>query len=253
VDLSRPLEKDTHQELHRALLTHKVLFFRDQDISPDQHVAFARNFGGLEIHPFAPHHPEIPEMLVIAHDENNRGKENSWHSDVTFRLMPSLGSILRAIEVPEVGGDTLFADMHAAYEALGHSMKQALSGLTAIHDFSRVFGRRLPTEKLDEMKREYPPAEHPVVRTHPETGEKSPYVNRAFTSHIVGMAPDESEKLLDFLYSRASIPEYQCRFRWRKNSIAFWDNRAVQHYAVSDYFPHRRIMHRVTVIGDKPV
>jgi taurine dioxygenase len=132
-------------------------------------------------------------------------------------------------------------------------MKQALSGLTAIHDFSRVFGRGLPPEKLGALKREYPPAQNPVVRTHPETGEKSLYVNRAFTSHIVGMAPDESEKLLEFLYSRASIPEYQCRFRWRRNSIAFWYNRAVQHYAVSDYFPHRREMHRVTVVGDAPV
>jgi taurine dioxygenase len=252
IDLAQPLDDEMHAELHRALLQHKVLFFRDQDITQEQHIAFARRFGDLEVHPFAPRH-EHPELLVIAHDENNRGKENTWHSDVTWRLKPSLGSILRAIDVPPIGGDTLFADMHAAYEALGDSMKQALSGLTAIHDFSRVFGRGLPPEKLGALKREYPPAQHPVVRTHPETGEKSLYVNRAFTSHIVGMAPDESEKLLEFLYSRASIPEYQCRFRWRRNSIAFWDNRAVQHYAVSDYFPHRREMHRVTVVGDAPV
>ncbi len=252
INLALPLDGATYDELHRALLKHKVIFFRDQDITPDQHIAFARRFGDLEVHPFAPR-GEHPELLVIAHDENNRGKENSWHSDVTWRLKPSLGSILRALEVPPVGGDTLFADMHAAYEELGDSMKQALSGLTAIHDFSRVFGRNLPPEKMAAMKKEYPPARHPVVRTHPETGEKSLYVNRAFTSHIVGMKPDESERMLEFLYSRASIPEYQCRFRWRKNSIAFWDNRAVQHYAVSDYFPHRREMHRVTVIGDTPV
>jgi taurine dioxygenase len=252
INLAHPLDDATYDELHRALLKHKVIFFRDQDITPEEHIAFARRFGDLEVHPFAPQ-GEHPELLVIAHDEINRGKENTWHSDVTWRLQPSLGSILRALEVPPVGGDTLFADMHAAYEDLGDSMKHALSGMTAIHDFSRVFGRNLSADKMAAMKEKYPPANHPVVRTHPETGEKSLYVNRAFTSHIVGMKPDESERMLEFLYSRASIPEYQCRFKWKRNSIAFWDNRAVQHYAVSDYFPQRREMHRVTVIGDTPV
>ena len=152
-----------------------------------------------------------------------------------------------------MGGDTLFADMHAAYTDLGDSMKHALSRMAAVHDCSRVFGRNLPPEKMAAMKEKYPPANHPVVRTHPETGEESLYVSRAFTSHIVGLAPDPSEPLLEFLYGRTSIPEYQCRFKWRRNSMAFWDNRAVQHYAVSDYFPQRHEMHRVTVAGDTPV
>jgi taurine dioxygenase len=160
--------------------------------------------------------------------------------------------VLLAREVPDVGGDTLFSDMYAAYEGLDENVRESLAGLRAIHDFTRTFGRFMSAEELAKKREEYPPAEHPVVRTHPETGRKGLYVNAAFTSHIVGMERAESDRLLRLLYGQANIPEYQCRFRWRPHSIAFWDNRAVQHYAVSDYFPQRRLMERVTVVGDVP-
>ncbi|HEY2663944.1 MAG TPA: TauD/TfdA family dioxygenase [Candidatus Binataceae bacterium] len=253
IDLSKKVGEGAQAELHRALLEYKVLFFREQNISVAQHIAFARLFGGLEVHPFAPHLEGYPEVLVIEHGEKRRGRENTWHSDVTWRLRPALGSVLRALEVPEVGGDTVFADMYAAYQGLSDQMQRFLSGLTAIHDFSHVFGRGYGPDKLKAMQEQYPVVEHPVVRTHPETGRKALYVNAAFTTGIKGMPPEESGPLLNQLYRQASFPEYQCRFKWRPNSIAFWDNRAVQHYAVSDYFPNRRLMHRVTIEGDTPV
>jgi taurine dioxygenase len=256
VDLSEPLAPETLAGLRAALLDRKVLFFRDQDITTEQHLDFARAFGLLEVHPFAPHKPGYPEVLAITHDENNRGRENTWHSDVTWRLEPSLGSILRALEVPPVGGDTLFADMYAAYDGLSSEVKAKIEGRSAIHDFEhfrRAMRKRgMSDAQIEEFNRAYPKAEHPVVRTHPETGRKGIYVNRAFTQYIVGLEREESDRLLEHLYAQASIPEYQCRFRWRAHSIAFWDNRASQHYAVSDYFPAVRRMERVTIIGDKP-
>ena len=256
IDLSRPLSAATVSALRQALLDWKVLFFRDQDITTDQHLAFSRNFGDLEVHPFAPHKPDYPEVLAITHNEKNKGKENTWHSDVTWRLEPSLGSILRAIELPPVGGDTLFADMYAAYEGLSDEVKARIEGAMAVHDFAHfrtaMRKRGLSEEAIQAMNEKYPMVEHPVVRTHPETGRKAIYVNAAFTQHIVGMEKADSDALLAHLYAQAAIPEYQCRFRWEPNSIAFWDNRASQHYAASDYFPAVRRMERVTVIGDRP-
>jgi taurine dioxygenase len=256
IDLRNPLTKETFAGLRAALLDRKVLFFRDQDITTEQHLDFARAFGALEVHPFAPSKPGYPEVLAITHDENNRGRENTWHSDVTWRLEPSLGSILRALDVPPVGGDTLFSDMVAAYEGLTDEIKAKIEGRTAIHDFAHfrrgMRKRGLSEEQIEEFNRAYPNAEHPVVRTHPETGRKGIYVNRAFTQYIVGLERADSDALLEHLYAQAAIPEYQCRFRWCANSIAFWDNRASQHYAVSDYFPALRRMERVTIIGDKP-
>ncbi len=252
IDLSIVPDEGTLAELDKAFLDHKVLFFRDQDITTQQHVDFCRHFGELEVHPFAPHKKDFPEVMVLRHDEQRRGTENAWHSDVTWRLEPSLGSMLRAIEVPDVGGDTLFADMEAAYDALDDDLKARIDGMTAIHDFTNVFGRGKSDDELAELHEKYPPAEHPVVRTHPVTGRRSLYVNVGFTSHIVGLDEDESRRLLTFLYRQASIPEYQCRFKWARNSIAFWDNRCVQHYAVSDYWPAVRIMERVTIVGDRP-
>jgi len=252
VDLSKPLERGTFEEIHRAFLAHKVLFFRGQDLTREQHLAFARRFGELEIHRFANSQPDHPEVMVIQHGPDNRGHENTWHSDVTWRQAPSLGSVLRAIEVPELGGDTLFADMQAAYLGLGDALQRLLDGLTAVHDFAGVFGRGLAPAAFTEMRAKYPPAEHPVVRTHPETGRKGLYVNAAFTTGIQGMKREESRGLLELLYRQAAIPEYQCRFRWEKDSIAFWDNRACQHYAVSDYWPKVRHMERVTIAGDRP-
>jgi taurine dioxygenase len=256
VDLAQPLAPETVAAIRAALLDWKVLFFRGQDIDTDQHLAFARCFGELEVHPFAPHKPGYPEILAITHDRERRGRENTWHSDVTWRESPSLGSILRAIEMPAVGGDTLFADMAAAYEDLSDEVKEKIDGRVAVHDFGhfrtglRKAGKT--EEEIEAFDKAYPKVEHPVVRTHPETGAKAIYVNAAFTLHIVGMEQEESNRLLKYLYSRAAIPEYQCRFRWSAGALAFWDNRASQHYAASDYWPAVRRVERATIIGDRP-
>ncbi len=256
IDLTQPLDPGVVSDLKSALLDWKVLFFRDQDVTTEQHLAFSRNFGDLEAHPFAPSKPGYPEVLAITHDDKSKGRENTWHSDVTWREKPSLGSILHALEVPEVGGDTLFADMYAAYEGLSAEVKAKVEGRTAIHDFAHFragLKRQGKTEaEIEVFNQKYPMMEHPVIRTHPETGRRAIYVNAAFTQHIVGMDKGESDGLLAHLYAQAAIPEYQCRFRWKRHSIAFWDNRAGQHYAASDYFPAVRRMERVTVIGDRP-
>ena len=190
-------------------------------------------------------------MLRIAHGPKSRGSENNWHSDVTWREQPSLGSILRAIELPDNGGDTLFANMVMAYDRLSDVMKEKIDGLVAVHDIARVFAKRLG-KAPEELHEKYPPTEHPVVRTHPETKERLIYVNDGFTSHIKDMDAQESDALLKKLYQTAWNPEVQCRFRWAPGSLAFWDNRACQHFAASDYFPHVRVMERVTIAGDKP-
>ena len=251
VDLRNDLPDETIAEIRANLLERKVVFFRDQTITRCQHIAFARRFGELEIHPATPKDQSDPEVLRIAHGPDSRGRENNWHSDVTWRAEPSLGSILRAITVPDYGGDTLFANMEAAYDGLSPAMKAWVCSLTAVHDIARVFGKRLG-KTPDELHAQYPLQEHPVVRTHPETGRRSLYVNTGFTSHIVGLSAKESAWLLDHLYSQAARPEYQCRFSWRPHSMAFWDNRGSQHYAASDYFPEVRVMERVTIAGDRP-
>ncbi|MEO0881898.1 MAG: TauD/TfdA family dioxygenase [Pseudomonadota bacterium] len=250
VDLQN-VDDDLADDIRAALLAHKVIFFRNQTLDREQHIAFARSFGDLEIHPATPKDQPDPEVLRIAHGPNSRGQENNWHSDVTWRAEPSLGSILRAIELPEVGGDTLFSNMNLAYEDLEDELKERLCGLIAVHDIARVFAKRL-NKDASALHDKFPPQEHPVIRTHPETGERILYVNIAFTSHIKDMDPAESDDLLAKLYRTASRPEYQCRFRWEPGSIAFWDNRACQHYAASDYYPSIRIMERVTIKGDRP-
>jgi len=239
-------------EIRRALVDWKVIFFRDQDVEIDEHVAFGSLFGELEVHPFARSMEGHPEVLVIHHAANSKGGQNDWHSDVTWRQEPSLGSILRAKIVPPVSGDTLFCDMNAAYEGLDEPTREQIDGLYAIHRFDRVFGTRLSDEERAEVLEKYPPARHPVVRTHPESGLKSLYVNQSFVSHIDGMENPEGKRLLQRLYRQASVPEYQVRFRWRVNSVAFWDNRAVQHYAAYDFFPQERRVERVTIVGDRP-
>lgn len=250
VDL-KSVSADQIAEIRAALLEHQVVFFRDQDLSPEEHIEFARNFGDLEIHPATPKSQPNPEVLHIAHGPESRGAENAWHSDVTWREKPSLGSILKAVEVPEVGGDTLFANMAVAYDRLPDYLKEKILGRIAVHDIARVFAARL-NKSPEELQEKYPLMEHPVVRTHPETGRRVLYVNVAFTSHIKDMDPDESNALLAELYRAAWNPEVQCRFRWRAGSLAFWDNRACQHFAASDYFPKVRRMERVTIAGDKP-
>jgi len=251
IDLGSELSDGAINEVRRALLQYKVVFFRDQEITRAQHIAFAARFGALEIHPATPADQEDREVLRIAHGPNSRGVENNWHSDVTWRETPSLGSILRAIELPEVGGDTLFCDMYAAFEGLSPEMKRFVTGLTAVHDIARVFAGRLKKSTQD-LHAKFPPMEHPVIRTHPETGRALIYVNTGFTTQIKGLSRKESDWVLEHLYAQAAIAEYQCRFRWAPGSIAFWDNRACQHYAASDYFPAVRVMERVTIAGDKP-
>jgi taurine dioxygenase len=251
VDLREPLDDATFAEVHRALLEWKVLFFRDQVVTGEQHRAFAARWGELEVHPFLPQ-GDVPEIVRFERGEDNKPTENIWHSDVTWREVPSLGSVLRAVEVPSVGGDTMWADMGAAYDGLPDDVKARIDGLVAVHDFTHSFGLALDPDRLAEMQAAYPPAHHPVVRTHPETGRKTLYVNDVFTSHVLGLDPDESDALLDLLGRQARVPEYQCRFHWRPNSIAFWDNRSTQHYAAADYWPNRRVMERATIVGDRP-
>ena len=250
IDL-RKVSSDEIVDIRAALLEYKVVFFRDQTLTQAEHISFAREFGDLEIHPATPKSQSNPEVLHIAHGPESKGKENFWHSDVTWREKPSLGSILKAVEVPAVGGDTLFANMVMAYELLPDDIKEVITGRVAVHDIARVFAGRL-NKSAEELRERYPPMEHPIVRTHPETGESVLYVNTAFTSHIKDMEDGDSARLLRKLYRTAANPEIQCRFRWQPGSLAFWDNRASQHFASSDYFPQVRKMERVTIAGDRP-
>jgi taurine dioxygenase len=251
VDLSQPISPALLQELEVALVEFKVLFFRDQKIDAQQHASFASQFGELEVHPFLPA-GETPNVIRFAKDENIVGVENNWHSDVSWRQAPSLGSVLRAYEVPNVGGDTLWADMEAVYDGLSDDVKDRIEGVNAVHDFVHTFGLGLSEEEKTDKRKEFPPALHPIVRTHPETKHRCLYVNRIFTSHIEGLDREESDELLDLLYREVEVPEYHVRFKWAANSVAFWDNRSTQHLAISDYWPRKRVMERLTIVGDRP-
>jgi taurine dioxygenase len=251
VDLSQPLDEPTFKEIHAALIDNGVIFFRDQHLTPGQQKAFGRLFGELHMHPAAPRElPEHPEILVIHADENSKhvAGEN-WHSDVSCDLEPPLGSILYMHELPPVGGDTLFASMYAAYEALSEPMKRFLEPLTAMHEGEHVYRGRYG---VNDAGRVFPKAEHPVIRTHPVSGRKALFVNGGFTTRIKQLKRPESDAVLQFLYRHVETPEFHCRFRWQVNSVAFWDNRCVQHHAMWDYYPQRRHGHRVTIKGDTP-
>ena len=237
-------------EIHRALAENLVIFFRDQHISPAQHLAFGRKFGELHVHPAAPNEGDPALMKIYADKDSPRANGEGWHSDVSCDVEPPMGSILYLTEVPPNGGDTLFANMYRAYETLSEPIKQLLQGLTALHDSSKAHYYRVKATDRDDIK--FPNAEHPVVRTHPVTGRQGLYVNRGFTLRIPQLKRNESDALLEMLYRHIETPEFQCRFKWQPNSVAFWDNRCVQHHAMFDYFPHRRYGHRVTVCGDKP-
>jgi len=253
VDLTGPLPAEVVSELRRALLDYKVLFFREQPLRAEQHVAFARRFGDLEIHPFIPGNPDFPELVRFAKSADVAGYENAWHSDVSWRERPSMGAVLHAVEVPSTGGDTLFADMYAAYDGLDEPDRARVDDLAAVHDYMRAFSGQVPPERHDEMRAKYPLVTHPVVRTHDETGRRLLYVNRYFVQRIVGMGDEESEDLIEWLSRQADTIEYQCRWQWEPHSVAFWDNRAVQHYACSDYWPSVRVMERASIIGARPV
>jgi taurine dioxygenase len=238
-------------EIHRALAENLVIFFRDQHISPQQHLAFGRKFGDLHIHPAAPNEGDPGLMKIYADKDSPRANGEGWHTDVSCDLEPPMGSILYLTEVPpDGGGDTLFANMYRAYETLSEPIKTLLQGLTATHDSSKAHYYRTKATDRDDIK--FPNAEHPIVRTHPVTGRQGLYVNRGFTLRIPQLKKNESDALLEMLYRHIETPEFQCRFKWQPNSVAFWDNRCAQHHAMFDYFPHRRYGHRVTVCGDKP-
>jgi taurine dioxygenase len=252
VDLASPLSDDQIAEIRAALLAWKVIFFRDQhDLDRASHIAFGRRFGDLEVHPLTPADQEEPEIFVLPSEGKLRAPD-VWHSDVTWRPEPSMGSILRIVESPPLGGDTLWADMGAAYDLLDDETKEQIDGLVALHDYVRVFGRHLPADKQAKLREKYPTAEHPVVRTHPETGRKTIYVNRAFTCGVKGMDDADAQPILGRLELTATVPDVQCRFRWQPGSVAFWDNRATQHCVSNDFLPNRRVMERVTVVGDRP-
>ena len=251
-------------EIRALLLAHKVLFFRDQDMSRAEHVAFARHFGPLEDHPVAGSDPEHPGLVRIykSPDVPNDRYENAWHTDATWRDNPPFGCVLRCVECPPVGGDTMWANMAAAYAGLPAHVKEQIAGLRARHSIEASFGAAMPVDKRHALAAQFPDAEHPVVRTHPETGEKILFVN-AFTTHFTNFHTPEHVRfgqdynpggalLLNYLVSQACVPEYQVRFRWRPNSVAMWDNRSTQHYAVMDYPPCHRKMERAGIVGDRP-
>ncbi len=251
VDLREALSDEVIAEIRRALVTWKVIFFRDQDVTQAQHIAFGRRFGEVEVHPAARDGSANPEILRLHTGPDLRGQADAWHSDVSWRERPPLGSILIGRVIPEVGGDTLFSDMVAAYEGLSPAMKAWVCTLICRHD--AVTHARQQGKTLEEFQKEFPAPEHPVVRTLPETGQRALYVNRGVVAkRILGLSPKESDWLVEHLSAQASNPEYQCRFRWRKNSIAFWHDASCQHFGTANYFPAVRQMERVTVMGDKP-
>ena len=251
-------------EIRALLLKHKVLFLRDQDMTRAEHVAFARRFGELEDHPVAGSDPDHPGLVRIYKDPRGKKEayENSFHCDATWREAPPLGCVLRCVETPDVGGDTIWVNMAEAYARLPDTVKAQIQDLRARHSIEATFGANMPAEERLKLKARYPDAEHPVVRTHPETGEKVLFVN-AFTTHFTNFhtpanvrcgqdfAPG-ADNLLMYLIGQAAIPEYQVRWRWKKNSVAIWDNRCTQHYAVQDYWPAVRKMERAGIIGDRP-
>ena len=265
VDLAEAARNDDlFGAIREELLKHKVLFLRDQEISKADHVAFAHRFGQLEDHPVAGSDPDHPGLVCIYKDLDSPPDfyENAWHCDATWRDAPPMGCVLRCIEGPAVGGDTLWANMAKAYQDLPDHVKETIDGLYARHSIEASFGARMPVEKRHALKAQFPDAEHPVVRMHPETGEKVLFVN-AFATHFTNFHTSENVRygqdyapgganLLQYLISRAAIPEYQVRWRWQPNSVAIWDNRCTQHYAVMDYWPAVRKMERAGIIGDRP-
>ena len=253
IDLTKSLGNQHFQELHDALMEHSVLFIRNQDVDVEHHYNFGRLFGDLHIHPGSPPPPGHPEILIVHADKDSKhiAGEN-WHSDVTCDAEPPMGSILHLWEVPKSGGDTLFASMEAAYDDLSERMKIYLDGLNATHSGEQIYRGRYNNQKHDDTNVTYPRNVHPVVRTHPVTGRKSIFVNKTFTTHNNEKPKAESDSVLAFLYSHCAKPDYQVRFKWQPHSIAFWDNRCVQHLALWDYYPQVRSGYRVTVKGDKP-
>ena len=257
-------DDDLFNVLRQLLVRHKVLFLRNQEITRAEHVAFARRFGELEDHPVAGSDPDHPGLVQIykSPDKPNDRYENAWHTDATWRVAPPFGCVLRCVECPPSGGDTMWANMALAHENLPEHIKHQIAGLRARHSIEATFGAAMPIERRLALKAQFPDAEHPVVRTHPDTGEKILFVN-AFTTHFTNFHTPENvrhgqeyapgaQQLLQYLISQAHVPEYQVRWRWSPDSVAIWDNRSTQHYAVMDYPPCHRKMERTGIIGDVP-
>jgi taurine dioxygenase len=264
VDLAGPLRTSVAEELRRAFVEHLVLFFRDQALTPEQHLAVSRLFGPLARMPYVKHMEEYPDIIAVLKEADERNIStfgNAWHSDFSFLETPPLGSLLYARDVPTRGGDTIFANMYAAYDALSEGMKRMLDPLRAMHS-GRPYGvagvsKDLRVSRSIAIARDNPEADretaHPVVRVHPESGRKALYVNSIYTVRFEGMSEAESRPLLRFLYEHCTRPEFTCRFRWAPDSLAIWDNRCTLHYAVNDYDGERRLMHRTTVAGERPI
>ena len=261
VTLSDSLSDEVIAEIRQALLDHLVIFFRDQDLSPQQQIAFARRFGPLEEHDFVKGMADYPEIIRVVReaDETTMNFGGAWHSDVTHQECPALGSVLYAVDVPPFGGDTMFSNQYLAFDTLSPGMQQMLEGLTAIHTARGPFspeGRSKSNWKnmqVEASEKAFDEMEHPVIRVHPETNRKMLFVNRTFTVRFKDMTEKESEPLLQFLFQHASHERLTCRFRWTQGAVAFWDNRAVLHHALSDYTGYRREMRRVAISGDRPV
>lgn len=258
VDLSRPLSAESYTTLRQGLMEHQVLFMRDQLLTPRQQRDAAALFGDLHIHPIYPKIEDQPEILLLDTDLNDLRDNALWHSDVSFIQSPPMGSLLSARHVPPHGGDTLWASCSAAYEGLSARIRHLLDGLTAVHDLTLSFPLERfgntpdALEKWNAARAANPPVTHPVVRVHPETGRKGLFVSESFTTRILELEPDESDALLKMLFKQIAKPEFSVRWQWRQGDLAFWDNRLTQHYACDDYRPQRRIMHRATILGDRP-
>jgi taurine dioxygenase len=265
IDLTRPLEPHAVQQLHKALAEHGVLLFRNADLTPQQHIAFSRQFGPLETHVVGefnlPEHPEVFVVSNVMEEGKLKGAVYAgqyWHSDLSYMEKPSLGSLLLCREMPEIGGDTMWANMYLAYDTLSDVLKKFLSTLKAIHDYSHAYDTYFAHLKerpplTPEQRAKTPPVEQPMIRTHPASGRKALYINPGFTKGIVGMPKEESQPILEMLFAHSTRPEFIYRHKWKVNDLIFWDNRCTMHYALADYdFSVRRHMHRTTIAGDAP-
>ncbi|HET9330541.1 MAG TPA: taurine dioxygenase [Steroidobacteraceae bacterium] len=258
VDLTQELSQGEIARLSELLVEHQVLFFRDQPVTPQAQARFAARFGTLHVHPIYPVLPDLPEIMLIDTHPGFLPDNDNWHTDVTFSQTPPLAGILAAKRLPVAGGDTLWSSCSAAYESLSEPMRRFLDGLTATHSVAKSFPAErwgndpASKERYERALAKHPPVTHPVVRTHPVSGRKGLFVNDGFTTHINELSPQESQAVLGFLFAHAARPELTVRWHWKVDDIAFWDNRVTQHYAIADYLPERRTMHRATVNGDKP-
>jgi taurine dioxygenase len=257
VQLEGGLDDETVEHISTALEEHLVLFFQGQTLTPRQQCNFASRFGALYAHPFYEGAPEAPEIMILEHDGSRRPHADRWHADVTYLSAPARAAVLYAEIIPPVGGDTLWASMYAAYEALSDPMKRVLEGLRAVHSFAKNYTK----ERFDELGAadkgarlyaDHPPVSHPVVRTNPVNGRRAIFVNQDFTTHVEGLSPRESETLLRFVFEHLAQPQFQIRWRWSSGAVAMWDNRWTQHCALADYYPAHRRVRRATIIGERP-